>query len=565
MRRRLNEEKQIKENFEDLLTALKGDLHHSHNERDNLREEIVPQLRKQIEGLEAQAIAREQQSYENSKLQQELQSLRDENTTLVNARAVQADMQRQMSRFNTIVEQEPSAVAGPLMKMSRSATISGRGRDRSVGSSLNRSTSVKGAVESRDELAERVKDIEAQRDALHMALKALLERQEHQNRVHQAKVKQLESERDRMASSIPRRYDREVQNLKNEITALRRRADEAIEQKWQCEKGLGGLKMDLERAEQEIGSLKKLLAESSPKVEGALSRSNSVTSTSLERAYEDLRQARATSLEQVQDLEHRVNADSTSADLTQSMQEVNDHEAEIVNATNAALYTSEKQHLTAEQALANELRESAARVEQLAIQVQGQLTTNASLRQRLADTIDRGEQEQRRNTARVVFMQEKLQRLEQELLVAQLNSEERLAKHEEEVHSLKNSHNVQLLRIRTGLASAKTFSPRSPLSPLFHKNKNSRSDCTTPSSGLTVHEQARTAELKARVEDLENALEDADQEMEEVMKKMNHAQIEVMELWNEREEAVRTTRKLELEIAAERKKGFMGRMRTLQV
>jgi hypothetical protein len=81
-----------------------------------------------------------------------------------------------------------------------------------------------------------------QRDALHRALKSLLERQEHQNRENQKKLRQLEMERDRALSSSPKRlgYDKEVASLRNEINVLRRRAEEAIEQKWQCEKGLSG-------------------------------------------------------------------------------------------------------------------------------------------------------------------------------------------------------------------------------------------------------------------------------------------------------------------------------------
>jgi chromosome segregation ATPase len=40
--RRLSEEREVKNNFEDLLDALKGELQTAANERDNLRDEIVP-------------------------------------------------------------------------------------------------------------------------------------------------------------------------------------------------------------------------------------------------------------------------------------------------------------------------------------------------------------------------------------------------------------------------------------------------------------------------------------------------------------------------------------------
>ena len=69
--------------------------------------------------------------------------------------------------------------------------------------------------------------------------------------------------------------------------------------------------------------------------------------------------------------------------------------------------------------------------------------------------------------------------------------------------------------------------------------------------------------LKQRVVELESALADADKEMEEVVGRMNIAQIEVMELQNEREEAVRETRRLQKKIEEERVRAFEGRFATL--
>lgn len=76
LRRRLGEERQVKNNFEDLLSALKGELQNAANERDNLRDEIVPQLRARVEGLEAQATEHAKLTYDTTKIQQELQSLK---------------------------------------------------------------------------------------------------------------------------------------------------------------------------------------------------------------------------------------------------------------------------------------------------------------------------------------------------------------------------------------------------------------------------------------------------------------------------------------------------------
>lgn len=572
LRRRLAEERQVKDNFEDLLTALKSELESSHNDRDNLRDEIVPQLRSRVEGLEAQAAQHEQSSYEITKMQQEMQSLKNENITLLNARKTQADMQR----FNTIAEDGTPPLARNSIGLSRSNTTSGA-RNGSRPSSLSRSTSVKAATmgESREVLAERVKDIEAQRDALHRALKSLLERQEHQNRTHDARIKQLEMERDCALSSSPKRlgYDKDVKNLRDEITSLRRRAEEAMEQKWQVEKGLGGIKMDLQRAEQEIGSLRSMLAESSTKSPSRLTRSNSVTSTSLERAYADLTEQYSSALDTLKSLKFdsdsstqaAIEALETSLSTAITERDFAVAEADNLREVNASLHEAEKSHLTSEQALADELRTSAQRVEGLASQVRAQLASNGTLRQRLAETIDRGEKEQKSNAARIVSMQAKLKSLEEELVIAQQTSEEKIAAHEEELRALRESHNSQLSRVRDGLKSPRVFSPKSPMSPLFmSSSKVPRLGRTTSGLGISISEESKTQFLKKRVEELERALEEADREMEEVVGKMNSAQIEVMELWNEREEAVRVTRRLEKEIEEERKRGFEGRFKMLQ-
>ncbi|CCD52312.1 hypothetical protein BofuT4_P081070.1 [Botrytis cinerea T4] len=200
-----------------------------------------------------------------------------------------------------------SGALGGLGGLKRANSLAHTGKTaRSPG--LSRTSSVKTA-ESRDALAERVKDIELQRDSLHSALKSLLERQEHQNRENEKKIRQLEMERDRALNQSPRRqgYDREVSNLREEINTLRRRADEAIEQKWQCEKGLGGLKMDLDRAEQEIGSLRSLLQEKDILIKRSSTDSrpgsSHATSETLERSYRDLQAAYSASLEQIKALE----------------------------------------------------------------------------------------------------------------------------------------------------------------------------------------------------------------------------------------------------------------------
>ncbi|TAQ88491.1 hypothetical protein B7494_g3209 [Chlorociboria aeruginascens] len=576
LRRRLAEERQVKDNFEDLLTALKGELQSSHNERDNLRDEIVPQLRARVEGLEAQATQHEKLTYEQTKMQQELQTLKTENTTLINAQRMQADMQHQMKKFNSIAEE------GPRSSLSRSNSLS-QAATRSRPGSLTRSASTK-IVESREALADRVKDIELQRDSLHRALKSLLERQEHQNRENKKKIRQLEMERDKALSSSPRRlgYNKEVVSLREEINTLRRRADEAIEQKWQCEKGLSGLKMDLDRAEQEIGSLRSLLQEKDILLQtgrrpsmGRPSSGGYVSSDTLEKAYKDLQNAWVESLDRIKTLEISASKDEeTEKAMRQLEKSLSDaiserdfakRDVEALQEQSNSLRDSEKRRMGDEIALADELRNSAERVENLAAQVRQQLASNNTLRQRLAETIERGERDQKSNAQKITYMQSKLKTLEDQLMVAQQTSEANITRHEEEIRELNENHNVQLQRVKDGLRSPRLFSPKGPLSPMFANiNKVPKLLATTSGSAVSVAEDTQMVFLKQRVLELEAALADADKEMEEVVGRMNIAQIEVMELQNEREEAVRETRRLQRKIEEERVKAFEGRFATLQ-
>ena len=563
------------------MTALKSELQSSHNERDNLRDEIVPQLRARVEGLEAQAAEHEKLTYEQSKMQQELQTLKKENLTLINAQKLQAEMQHR-TKFDSIAEDASPLKSRATAGMARSNSVSQGLATRSRPGSLSRSTSVK-VGESREALAERVKDVEEQRDALHRALKSLLERQEHQNRENQKKLRQLEMERDRALSSSPKRmgYDKEVASLRNEINVLRRRAEEAIEQKWQCEKGLSGLKMDLDRAEQEIGSLRNLLQEKDILIptgtrDGTRARSGSdhVSSESLERAYRELQKAYADSLERVKNLElNSSNDEATASAMKQLEQSLADaiserdfakREADALREQQQSLRDSEKSHLSHELVLADELRGSAKRVEELAAQVRQQLASNATLRQRLAETIERGEKEQKANAQKIMFMQSKLKSLEDQLMAAQQASEDKVARHENEIRGLKESHNEQLQRMKTGLRSPRLFGPKSPVTPIFANSvKAPRIMSTSSGKAMTVSEDSKMDFLKQRVVDLEAALADADKEMEEVVGRMNVAQIEVMELQNEREEAVRETKRLQKIIEEERVRAFQGRFATL--
>ena len=505
-------------------------------------------------------------------MQQELQALKDEHSNTINVKKPQLDVHPQSSRFDTISEEEgmePSPISpGPRTGLTRSNSLArGNGMGGlSRAGSLTRSNSVQiKDRETKEVLADRVKDIEMQRDALHQALRNLLDRQRYQNREHEKRIKALETERDyALQSQSPRRtgYEKEVKGLKLEINQLRKRADEALTQKWQCEKGLVGLKMDLDRAEYETSSLRTLLNDHDIDIPELPNRSSfegrrsldaeggNVTSASLQKAYNDLQISQASSISRLKELSGGVPSGDEDAETEETMdlliQSVSAAEterdeaqkqAESYRAKAESLEEAENFHEGENEALANQLRASADRVEALAMQVRQQLDSNSGLRQRLAEAIGRGEAEQKASATRITGMQGKLKALEDKLMSAQQHSEEAFARHEEEVRELNESHNMQLQRVKNGGRTPTRFNfgnnSNTPVSPLFAQ-KSPRLDRTTSGAGMSMNEALRTEFLERRVAELEAALGDADKEMHEVVGRMNMAQIEVMELQSAR-------------------------------
>ena len=606
-RRRLLEERQLKENYEDLLEALRGEIEQHRNERDNLRDEVVPQLRARLEGLETEATEFQKLTYESTRMQQELQALKNENSHLVNVNRLQSDSQRS-PRFGSIAEEDvpPSpSITTAKTGLTRSASLA-RGTG-GLARSGSLSTAGTKERESRESLADRVKEIELQRDALHRALKSLLDRQKYQNREHEKRTKALEQERDSALESLSpgrRGYEKEVTGLRFEINQLRKRADDALEQKWQCEKGLGGLKKDLDRAEQETSSLRNILHENDilvPETSSTPSQKTSfetlATSRSLEKAYTELQATQALTVARLRELKGQTPSGADDAktqeilglliksmsdaeaerDYAQKQVEAYRAEAESLKEA-TSFYEGENAHI------ADQLRASANRVEALASQVRYQLDSNSGLRTRLAEAVGRGEREQKASAERINNMQGKLKSLEDRLMVAQQHSEEAVQVHEDEVKDMRASNNGQLQRLRGGLPRSPTslhprsnsrLSPRSPRSPMFYGARSPRLDKTSSGLGMSMNEALRTEFLERRVVELEAALTEADKEMQEVVQRMNMAQIEVMELQSarytsptiifpcriytdsqcsRRDDAMRQTKALQTEIVAESEK-----------
>lgn len=554
-KRRLAEERQVKENFEDLLTALREELEKHRNEADNLRDEVVPQLRARLEVLEADAADTEKLVYESTRMQQEIKQLRSENESLAKARKQQLlQQQGQPVQFQSIAEE---ADITPLSNMrvgltrSNSLARSSAGLNSKRGS-LSRSNSVKDrsgdmSPVGAPAVSNPMKELEEQRDALHKALKHLLQRQEMQQREFQRRIREVEAERDAALNLTPRRtaFHKEVTGLRREVDSLRRRADEALEQKWQCEKGLGGLRMDLDRAQQETSSLRDLLREHDITIPEIRIENEPMA---LDKAYNELRTTHALSLARVKQLE-TSDADSlgaASAETERTLdllkQSISDAEAERDYAQREAeqyrqqaraLQQSEIEHLGKEQQLSRELFAAATRMDELSNKIQNQLTANNALRGRLTEAIIRGEQEQQKSTDQIVQLEKRLKAAEDKVMLAQQSSEEAIARHEGEVQALKEGHTNHLRRVKSGLLSPSAFSPKLPPSPVFAQ-KSPRLTVTTSGPAMTFAEATKTEMLEKRVEELEKALRDADHEMEEVVGRMNLAQMEVADLQFER-------------------------------
>ncbi|KAL6818600.1 hypothetical protein GGI42DRAFT_310305 [Trichoderma sp. SZMC 28013] len=575
LRRKLSEERQSKANFEDILSALKGQLQEASDERDNLRDEVVPELKARVEGLEAEASEYANLTYESSRMQQELHTLKRENSSLRNSMAGGLE-DLPTKRMSVIGLSGLSGLGG----LSRSNSV-GLGRSNSVANprnrappgvgGLKRSDSFKAATqgESRDTLLERLKDVEEQRDALHGALKSLLERHEFQNREYQKKIRMLENERQRLTNVSPRKagFEKDMSKLRTEINLLRRRAEDALEQKWQVEKGLGGLKIDLDRAEEEIQSLRDLLEENDILIPPSLARQSSssdysarepVTSESLRNAYAELQASYAESLERIRQLE----ADSSSdEEIREAMDRLERSLSAAVLERDAArreidqqkiqiniLAASDAESVAADNTLAEQLKESAELIEQLTAQVRQQLDTNSELRERLEAAVARGEADRKTNSQRISELQERLRVLEDQVVAAQTASEDRVVRHEEEIARLREAHNEQLRRLQAD-----------PSDGSAHKSGPKPLLSTKPIAAKSLEEEADMKTLRARVLELEKALAEAEDEMQEVVAKMNMAQVEVLNLQEDREAAVRETRRLaELLKKEQSKAGFGG-------
>lgn len=444
----------------------------------------------------------------------ELEQLRNERDLLREGKAPPADMQRlieeiealkienaslaqlQGGRFASIAEEDGgSSKRNSAFGLSRSNSLARKPSGLKRSGSLSRSNSVKAGGNERESgngesLVDKVNDIEVQRDALHRTLKSLLDRQAFQAQEFEKRARLMEIEVQRAKQSGPPRklgYEKEVSSLRDDLNHLRMRAEDALDGKWQCEKNLAGLKMDLDRAEQDTGYLRSLLQEHDAVVSEGLEADGEsfaevmATSSSLESAYKQLQLER-----------QQAGAGAES----------------------------------------NELTEAFARTESLAEQVQYQLQTNSSMRNRLESAILKGERDQQLSVERINILQSRMKELEDVLLYAQQYSEEAMSKHEDEIRLMKENQNAQLVRMKNGSRTPVALSPRPQNAPF--SSRTPRLDQTTSGTGVPLTEIIQAEALEKHIKGLERLLREADMEMEEAVGRMNHAQVDVAQLQSDR-------------------------------
>ena len=552
-KRRLRDEKTAKDNFEDLYSATREELEQGRNERDNLRDEIMPRLHSRVQILESQAADHQALVHENTRMAQELNALKHEQSLFHESQRLGGN-----SMFDMIAEENDIVspiigtmspqIGGPRVGLSRSGSLA-RSSSKTRGS-INRSDSVKGREGGRQRSgssgplnAEGQKEIEDQRDALHKALKLLISRYEKQHKDHQRTIKKLNKETKvanlRADNATPKRsqYTREVTYLKEEVTALRKRTEDALEQKWEYEKGLSGIKMDLDRAEQETRGLRHLLQE------------EDIALTSPEAPVDPAQDQ----------LSFSISTAKSERDYARRMAEAFRQRALNLQETYSTDSTDEQQPPPVAK-----LFDSANSMDELAEKLDAQVRTNVDLRARLTEAVEKGEREQRESIRQVEEMQKRLGHLEESVLAAAAHSETTLSTHEGEVRRIEEAASPRLQRLEVSFPDPTKLSPAtanntpgsSPamLSTGFPRLPSSDKRLASMSAAASLQEVSKTQDLEREVREMEFMLREAAAEMQRVVQRVHRGQDEVAELTGERDRAVSEMRRLKGLIADEERK-----------
>ncbi|KAI7572923.1 hypothetical protein KC317_g330, partial [Hortaea werneckii] len=299
-----------------------------------------------------------------------------------------------------------------------------------------------------------------------------------------------------------------------------KRTEDALEQKWQYEKGLSGIKIDLDRAEQETRHLRNMLQERDV-LPDRTSFLSSLSSNSEEKP---------------------------PADETMKLS-ISAAEGERDQARQIAQEYRQRAQSASPDASSEELLSSASRMDELADQLESQVHSNIQLRERLAEAVAKGEREQKQSTRQIEDMQKRLAGMEDSVLAAQQHSETTLGNHEAEVRRMDEASSPALQRLRIDIPEP---SKLSPTSPMF--SKSPKLGGKTKLSETSLLEASRTQMLERKVRELEGLLREAEDDMQTVVQRVNRSQLEVAELQTERDAALTQMRKLQDLIVEERER-----------
>jgi chromosome segregation ATPase len=324
--------------------------------------------------------------------------------------------------------------------------------------------------------------------------------------------------------------------LKEEVTALRKRTEDALEQKWEYEKGLSGIKMDLDRAEQETRGLRHLLQE------------EDIVLTSPEAPADPAKDQ----------LSFSISTAKSERDYARRMAEAFRQRALNLQETYSTDSSDEQQPPSV-----SKLFDSANSMDELAEKLDAQVRANVDLRSRLTEAVEKGEREQRESTRQVEEMQRRLAELEDSVLAAAAHSESTLSTHEGDVRRLEEAATPLLKRLEASTPNPNNLAPfpaaTPSSSPLLTQGftprlQPSRKRSTDIPANASLQEVSKTQYLEREVREMEFMLREAAAEMQRVVQRVHRGQDEVAELTGERDRAVSEMRRLKGLIADEERK-----------
>ncbi|BFZ60110.1 hypothetical protein YB2330_001132 [Saitoella coloradoensis] len=527
----VRELKELLDQREEKRNSLKQDLEHTVMERDHFRRSIIPMLEEELERVQVEAWDLKKS---NDAMEIGLRQARVEAAEAVIAKDKMA------KEFNAIRNATPETLAAELKDL-RDENFRLRHDNISLAASDERGErgdeSFMTASEEAPEVQDRVKEVEEQRDALQQALRGLKERHQLEVQRSAEKIRALEMDREKFATlragpgavhpSKVWTVDREMGRLREELVAAHRRADGAVKAKSEMEENLAKTASILEASRKQNELFQKQLDKHEQL------RHN--LSLDLDERYQQFMTAQADAEKATESLTMRCLAAERDAEASK-------HEAQTYKSKWQNLADQEKTRIEEEHEMAVQLSNAIK-------DVQKHLEVNHTLRQRLAESITRADKEQEQAKARYGALRKDLALVECELAKVKAETAIEMIRHEGELQQVKEGHKNNLLKVKSAMHITIPDVSASPLlTPLSPLLKSPRLSWSAASRGPLSAFPAGTSQvevLEGRVKELEHALKEAETECLDVIERMQMAQIEIIELVGERDEARRKLRTLE--------------------